>query len=63
MPIGREFSRHHRDLQVVHGRPVVVGELAGGSSVEEIMQGYHVTNEQIRAALAYSAANQDNQGR
>jgi uncharacterized protein (DUF433 family) len=52
------------DPQVVHGRPVVagtrvpvevvVGELAGGSSFEDIMQDYHVTNEQIRAALAYA---------
>jgi uncharacterized protein (DUF433 family) len=52
------------DPEVVHGRPVVagtrvpvevvVGELAGGSSFEEIMQDYHLTNEQIRAALAYA---------
>ena len=52
------------DPQVVHGRPVVagtrvpvevvVGELAGGSSFEDIMQDYHLTNEQIRAALAYA---------
>lgn len=52
------------DPQVVHGRrvvagtrvpvEVVVGELAGGSSFEEIMQDYHLTNEQIRAALAYA---------
>jgi uncharacterized protein (DUF433 family) len=53
------------DPQVVHGRPVVagtrvpvevvVGELAGGSSFEEIMQDYHLTDEQIRAALGYAA--------
>ncbi len=52
------------DPQVVHGRPVVagtrvpvevvVGELAGGSSFNEIMQGYHLTDEQIRAALSYA---------
>lgn len=52
------------DPAVVHGRPlvagtrvpveVVVGELAGGSSFEEIMQDYHLTNEQTRAALAYA---------
>jgi len=53
------------DPQVVHGRPViagtrvpvevVVGELANGSSFEDVMQDYHLTNEQIRAALAYAA--------
>jgi uncharacterized protein (DUF433 family) len=53
------------DPQVVHGRPViagtrvpvetVVGELAGGSSFEEIRQDYHLTDEQIRAALGYAA--------
>jgi uncharacterized protein (DUF433 family) len=53
------------DPNVVHGRPVVagtrvpvevvVGELAGGSSFEDIMQDYHLTDEQIRAALGYAA--------
>jgi len=53
------------DPQVVHGRPViagtrvpvevVVGELAGGSSFEDISQDYHLTDEQIRAALGYAA--------
>lgn len=53
------------DPQVVHGRPVVagtrvpvevvIGELAGGSSFEDIMQDYHLTDEQIRAALGYAA--------
>jgi uncharacterized protein (DUF433 family) len=52
------------DPQVVHGLPVVadtrvpvevvVGELAGGSSFEDIMQDYHLTDQQIRAALAYA---------
>ena len=52
------------DPQVVHGRLVIagtrvpveaiVGELAGGSSFEDIVQDYHLTNEQIRAALAYA---------
>lgn len=52
------------DPEVVHRRPVVagtrvpvevgVGELAGGSSFEDVMAGYHLTNEQIRAALAYA---------
>lgn len=53
------------DPQVIHGRPViaetrvpvevVVGELAGGSSFEDIKQDYHLTDEQIRAALGYAA--------
>ncbi len=53
------------DPQVMHGRPVVagtrvpvevvVGALAGGSSFDDIMQDYHLTDEQIRAALAYAA--------
>ena len=52
------------DPQIAHGRPViagtrvpveaVVGELAGGSSSEEVMADYHLTNEQIRAALGYA---------
>lgn len=53
------------DEQVVHGRPVVagtrvpvesvVGELAGGSSFEEVKADYHLTDEQLRAALGYAA--------
>jgi uncharacterized protein (DUF433 family) len=53
------------DPQVIHGRPVIaetrvpvevlVGELAGGSSFEDIRQDYHLTDEQIRAALGYAA--------
>jgi uncharacterized protein (DUF433 family) len=53
------------DPRVVHGRPVVagtrvpvevvVGVLAGGSSFEDVMTDYHLTDEQIRAALAYAA--------
>lgn len=52
------------DPRVVHGRPliagtrvpveVVVGELAGGSSFDDVIQDYHLTDEQIRAALAYA---------
>jgi uncharacterized protein (DUF433 family) len=52
------------DPEVVHGRAVVaetrvpveviVGELAGGSSFEDVMQDYHLTDSQIRAALAYA---------
>ncbi|HET9110678.1 MAG TPA: DUF433 domain-containing protein [Ktedonobacterales bacterium] len=53
------------DPQVVHGRPVIagtrvpveviVGERAGGPSFDDIMQDYHLTDEQVRAALAYAA--------
>ncbi len=52
------------DPQVVHGRPVimgtrvpvevVLGELAGGSSFEEVREDCHLTDEQIRAALGYA---------
>jgi uncharacterized protein (DUF433 family) len=54
------------DPQVLHGRPVVAGtrvpvevvlvELASGSSVEDVMREYHLTDEQIRTALAYAAS-------
>lgn len=47
------------DPQVVYGRPVVpgtrvpvevvIGELAGGSSFEDVMADYHLTNERIRS--------------
>ncbi|HEY7020262.1 MAG TPA: DUF433 domain-containing protein [Ktedonobacterales bacterium] len=52
------------DPAVVHGRPVVagtrvpveavVGALAGGSTLEEVAEDYHLTSEQIRAALGYA---------
>ena len=52
------------DPQVVHGRPVisgtrvpvevVLGELAGGSSFEEVIEDYHLEIEQIRTALSYA---------
>ena len=51
------------DPDVVHGRPVVAGtrvpvevvtgELAGGSTYPDVMENYHLTEEQIRAALGY----------
>ena len=53
------------DPQVMGGRPVIkgtripieviVGELAGGSTLEQIMRSYHLTMEEIRAALGYAA--------
>ncbi len=52
------------DPNIVHGRPVIAntrvpvesitGELAGGSTFEEIRDDYHLTDAQIRAALAYA---------
>ena len=51
--------------QVMGGKPVikgtrvpvqvVVGSLAGGSTVGEVCEGYSVTEEDVRAALAYAA--------
>ncbi len=53
------------DPEVQHGKPVVrgtrvpitriVGGLAGGMSTEEIIQEYGITEEDVRAALAYTA--------
>jgi uncharacterized protein (DUF433 family) len=49
----------------MHGVPVikgtrvparlVVGQLAGGESMEAVMQAYALTEEQVRAALGYAA--------
>ena len=65
MLMAREiFSGITVDPQIVHGRSViagtrvpvevVTGELAGGSTYDEIMTDYHLTEEQIRAALGYA---------
>ena len=53
------------DRQIMGGKPVIkgtrvpvqviVGSLAGGSSVEEVCAGYELTEEDVRAALAYAA--------
>ena len=54
------------DRQIMGGKPVikgtrvpvqvVVGSLAGGSTVEgELCEGYSVTERDVRAALAYAA--------
>ena len=34
---------------------IIVGELAGGSTIEEVCAGYDITEEDVRAALAYAA--------
>ena len=53
------------DPQILGGKPVikgtrvpvqvVVGSLAGGSTVEELCEGYSVTEGDVCAALAYAA--------
>ncbi len=53
------------DPLVQHGRPVIrgtrvpvvrlLGGLAGGMSVEEVCAEYEVTQEDVRAALAYAS--------
>lgn len=59
-------SRVNIDSEIHHGSPVIagtrvpvcliVGSLAGGMSREEVMQEYELTEEDIRAALAYASA-------
>lgn len=58
-------GRIDRNPKILGGRPVIrgtrvpvqvlIGSLAGGDSVEEVCEGYRVTAEDIRAALAYAA--------
>jgi len=53
------------DARLAHGAPVlagtripvrlVMGQLAGGDSIEAVMQSYALTEGQVRAALAYAA--------
>ncbi len=53
------------DPEVMGGKPVIkgtrvpvqviVGSLAGGDSIEQVCEGYQVTEEDVRAALAYAA--------
>ena len=53
------------DPEVMGGKPVIkgtrvpvqviVGSLAGGDTVEQVCQGYKITNDDVRAALAYAA--------
>jgi len=53
------------DPKVMHGKPVIrgtrvtvarlVGALAGGQSPEEVRREYQVTDEDLRAALAFAA--------
>jgi uncharacterized protein (DUF433 family) len=52
------------DPKVMGGKPVIkgtrvpvqviVGALAGGSTVAEVCEGYRVSEEDVRAALAYA---------
>jgi uncharacterized protein (DUF433 family) len=58
-------QRINIDPAIQNGRPVVrgtrvplyvlVGALAGGDSLEDVCEGWNVTEEDVRAALAYSA--------
>jgi uncharacterized protein (DUF433 family) len=59
-------DRIHRDPKVMMGKPVIKGtritvdlllrEIAGGSSIEDITRYYpHITEDDIRAALTYAA--------
>jgi uncharacterized protein (DUF433 family) len=53
------------DPSIQHGRPVIrgtrvpivrlLGGLAGGMSVDEVCREYDVTQEDVRAALAYAS--------
>lgn len=53
------------DSKVMGGKPVIkgtrvpvqvlVGALAGGSTMAEVCEGYKVTEDDLRAALAYAA--------
>jgi uncharacterized protein (DUF433 family) len=53
------------DPAIQHGKPVIrgtrvpvvriLGGLAGGMSMDEVIQEYDVTEEDIRAALAYAS--------
>ncbi len=53
------------DPTIQHGKPVIrgtrvpvvriLGSLAGGMSIDEVTQEYEVTEEDIRAALAYAS--------
>ena len=53
------------DPEIMGGKPVVrgtrvpveviVGSLAGGDAIEQICEGYDITEEDVRAALAYAA--------
>lgn len=51
--------------RVMHGVPVIagtripahliVGQLAGGETIDSVMQAYALTEDQVRAALGYAA--------
>lgn len=53
------------DPEIMHGVPIIattrisarliIGQLAGGETVEAIMQAYALTQRQVRAALGYAA--------
>ncbi len=57
------------DPDIQHGKPVIrgtrvpitriIGGLAGGMTKQEIMREYEVTEEDIRAAIAYGTERQN----
>jgi uncharacterized protein (DUF433 family) len=61
------------DPNILRGKPVlkgtrvpislVLGKLAGGLSMEEIIYEYYLDMEAIRAALGYAAGGRDQSGR
>ena len=58
-------SRINIDPQILGGKPVIkgtrvpveviVGNLAGGDSIDEVCESYRLKPEDVRAALAYAA--------
>ena len=65
---GEDFdwqSRISIDPKVMRGRPVIkgrrvpveviVGALAGGDSIADVCEAYNLSDDEVRAALAYAA--------
>jgi uncharacterized protein (DUF433 family) len=58
-------ARINIDNEIMGGKPVIkgtrvplqtiLGALAGGDSIPEVCEGWNVTEEDVRAALAYAA--------
>ena len=58
-------QRINIDNEVMGGKPVIkgtrvplqviIGALAGGDSISDVCEGWNITEEDVRAALAYAA--------
>ena len=58
-------ARINIDSEIMGGKPVIkgtrvpletlIGALAGGDSIADVCEGWHITEEDLRAALAYAA--------